>query len=44
MLQTVPIHEDRVVVEVITVYIIFADEMLEYPSNGEVMKLGQAQG
>jgi DNA-directed RNA polymerase subunit N (RpoN/RPB10) len=42
-LQTVPIHEDCVVVEVITVYTIFADEMLEYPPNDEVMKLGQAQ-
>jgi hypothetical protein len=31
-LQTVPIHEDRVVVEVITVYTIFADELLEIPS------------
>jgi hypothetical protein len=43
-LQTVPIHEDCVVAEVITVYTIFADELLEYPPNGEVMKLGQAQG
>jgi hypothetical protein len=40
MLQTVPIHEDCVVVEVLTVYIIFADELLEYPPNDEVMKLG----
>jgi hypothetical protein len=32
------------VVEVITVYTIFADELLEYPPNDEVMKLGQAQG
>jgi hypothetical protein len=32
------------VVEVITVYTIFADELLEYPLNDEVMKLGQAQG
>jgi hypothetical protein len=29
---------------VITVYTIFADELLEYPPNDEVMKLGQAQG
>jgi hypothetical protein len=43
-LQTVPIHEDCVVGEVITVYTIFADELLEYPPNDEVMKLGQAQG
>jgi hypothetical protein len=43
-LQTVSIHEDFVVVEVITVYTIFADELLEYPPNDEVMKLGQAQG
>jgi hypothetical protein len=43
-LQTVPIHEGCVVVEVITVYTIFADELLEYPPNDEVMKLGQAQG
>jgi hypothetical protein len=43
-LQTVPIHEDCVVVEVITVYTIFVDELLEYPPNDEVMKLGQAQG
>jgi hypothetical protein len=38
-LQTVPIHEDCVVVEVITVYTIFADGLLEYPPNDEVMKL-----
>jgi hypothetical protein len=44
MQQTVPIHEDCVVVEVITVYTIFADELLEYPPNDEVLKLGQAQG
>jgi hypothetical protein len=43
-LQTVSIHEDRVVIEVITVYTIFADELLEYPPNDKVMKLGQAQG
>jgi hypothetical protein len=43
-LQTVPIHEDCVVVEVIAVYTIFADELFEYPPNDEVMKLGQAQG
>jgi hypothetical protein len=29
---------------VITVYTIFADELLEYPPNDEVMKLEQAQG
>jgi hypothetical protein len=44
MLQTVPIHEDCVVVEVLTVYTIFADELVEYPPNDEVMKLGQAEG
>jgi hypothetical protein len=43
-LQTVPIHEDCVVVEVITAYTIFADELLEYPPNDEVMKLRQDQG
>jgi hypothetical protein len=43
-LQTVPIHEDCVVVEVLTVYTIFGDELLEYPPNDEVMKPGQAQG
>jgi hypothetical protein len=43
-LQTVPIHEDCVVVEVVTVYTIFAGELLEYPPNDEVMKLKQAQG
>jgi hypothetical protein len=32
-LQIVPIHEDCVVVVVITVYTIFADELLEYPPN-----------
>jgi hypothetical protein len=32
------------VVEVLTVYNIFADELVEYPPNDEVMKLGQAQG
>jgi hypothetical protein len=44
MLQTVLIHEDCVVVEVITVYTIFAVELLEYPPNDEVIKLEQAQG
>jgi hypothetical protein len=44
MLQTVSIHEDSVVVEAITIYTIFADELLEYPPNDEVMKLRQAQG
>jgi hypothetical protein len=43
-LQTVPIHEDCVVVEVLTVYTIFANELLEYPPNEEVMKLGQTEG
>jgi DNA-directed RNA polymerase subunit N (RpoN/RPB10) len=44
MLQTVPIHEDCVVVEVLTIYTIFADELVEYPPNNKVMKLGQAEG
>jgi uncharacterized protein YqfB (UPF0267 family) len=43
-LQTVSNHEDYVVVEVMTVHTIFADELLEYHPNHEVMKLGQAQG
>jgi hypothetical protein len=43
-LQTVPIHEDCVVVEVLTVYTIIADELLEYPPNDEVTKLGQVEG
>jgi hypothetical protein len=43
-LQTVLIHEDRVVVEVLNVYTIFVDELLEYPNNDEVMKLGQDEG
>jgi hypothetical protein len=43
-LQIVLIHEDCVVVEVLTVYTIFADELLEYSPNDEVMKLGQAEG
>jgi hypothetical protein len=43
-LQTVLIHEDCVVVEVLTVYTIFVDDLLEYPPNDEVMKLGQAEG
>jgi hypothetical protein len=43
-LQTVPIHKDCVVVEVLTIYTIFADELLEYPPNDEVMKLEQAEG
>jgi hypothetical protein len=42
-LQTVLIHKDCVVVEVLTAYTIFADELLEYPPNDEVMKLGQAK-
>jgi hypothetical protein len=43
-LQTVPIHEGCLVVEVITVYTIFAEEVLECPPSDEVMKLIQAQG
>jgi hypothetical protein len=43
-LQTVPIHEDYVVVELLTVYTIFTDELLEYSPNDEVMKLGLAEG
>jgi hypothetical protein len=43
-LQIVLIHEDCVVVEVLTVYTIFADELLECPPNDEVMKPGQAEG
>jgi hypothetical protein len=43
-LQIVPIHEDCVVVEALIVFTIFADELLEYPPNDEVMKLGQAEG
>jgi hypothetical protein len=43
-LQIFSIHEDCVVVEVLTVYTIFADELLEYRPNDEVMKLGQAEG
>jgi hypothetical protein len=31
-------------VEVLTAYTIFANELLEYPPNDEVMKLGQAEG
>jgi hypothetical protein len=36
-LQTIPIHEDCVVVEVLTIYTIFAEELLEYLLNDEVM-------
>jgi hypothetical protein len=43
-LQTVPTHEDCVVIKVLTVYTIFADELLEYPPNDKVMKLEQAEG
>jgi hypothetical protein len=43
-LQIVLIHEDCVVVEVLTVYTIFVDELVEYPPNDEVMNLGQAEG
>jgi hypothetical protein len=42
-LQTVLIHEDCVVVEVLTFYTIFANELLEYPPNDEVLKLRQAE-
>jgi hypothetical protein len=43
-LETVLIHEDYVVVEVLSVYTIFANELLEYPLNDKVMKLRQAEG
>jgi hypothetical protein len=43
-LQTVPIHEDYVVVEVLHVYTVFVDEPLEYPPNHEVTTLEQAVG
>jgi hypothetical protein len=43
-LQTISIHEDCVVVEVLIVYTIFMNELLEYPPNDEVMKVGQAEG
>jgi predicted metal-dependent RNase len=43
-LETVPIHEDYVVVEVLSVYTIFTNELLEYHLNDKVMKLGQAEG
>jgi hypothetical protein len=36
-LQIVPIHEDCVVVDVLTIYTIFADELWEYPPNDEVI-------
>jgi hypothetical protein len=42
--QTVMIHKDCVVVEVLTIYTIFADELLQYPPNDKVMKLEQAEG
>jgi hypothetical protein len=38
-LHTVTIHEDCVVVEVLFVCDIFADEPVEYPPNDEVMTL-----
>jgi hypothetical protein len=44
MLHTVLIHEDCGVVEVLFVYHIFADELMEYPHNDEVMTLRQAKG
>jgi hypothetical protein len=43
MLQKVLIHE-CVVVEVHTIYTMFVNELLEYPPNDKVMKLGQAKG
>jgi hypothetical protein len=43
-LQTVPIHEDCVVVEMLYVYDIYADELVEYPPNDKVMTLRQATG
>jgi hypothetical protein len=43
-LETVLIHEHCVVVEVLAVCIIFAEELLEYPPIDEVIKLGQADG
>jgi hypothetical protein len=43
-LQIVPIHEDYVVVEVLHVYTVFVDELLQYPPNDEVTTLGQAVG
>jgi hypothetical protein len=43
-LQIVSIHEDCVVVEVLTIYTIFVDERVEFPPNDEVMKLRQAEG
>jgi hypothetical protein len=39
MLHTVLIHEDCVVVEVRYIYDIYADELVEYPPNDEVMTL-----
>jgi hypothetical protein len=44
MLHTVLIHEDCVVVEVLHVYGVFMDHVLEYPPNDEVTTLGQAIG
>jgi hypothetical protein len=43
-LHTVTIHEDCVVVEVLFVCDIFADEPVEYPPNDEVMTLRQDKG
>jgi hypothetical protein len=43
-LHIVLIHEDCVVFEVRFVYDIYADELVEYPPNDEVMTLGQAKG
>jgi hypothetical protein len=43
-LQTVLIREDCVVVEVLFVYNVFANELVEYPPNDEVISLRQAEG
>jgi hypothetical protein len=44
MLQIVLIHDDCVVVKVLHVYTVFADELLEYPPNEKVTTLGQVVG
>ena len=41
-LHTVLIHEDCAVVEVLHVYAVFRDQVLEHPPNDEVTTLGQA--
>jgi hypothetical protein len=43
-LHTVLIHEDCVLIEVLFVYNVFADELVEYPPNDEVMTLEQVEG